>query len=60
MALGGNPRSELRERARQRLSDGFDVRQFHDAVLAEGPVPLDVLGQRIDAWTSSQKAVASK
>jgi len=51
---------ELRERARQRLGDSFDVRKFHDAVLAEGPVPLDVLEQRIDAWTGAQKAVASK
>ena len=51
---------ELRERARKQLGDGFDVRKFHDAVLAEGPVPLDVLEQRIDAWTGAQKAVASK
>jgi uncharacterized protein (DUF885 family) len=49
---------ELRERARRQLGPRFDIRTFHDAVLAEGPVPLDVLEKRMDQWIGSQKSSA--
>jgi uncharacterized protein (DUF885 family) len=51
---------ELRERARQKLGERFDLCAFHDAVLAEGPVPLDVLEKRIDQWIAAQKAGAGR
>ncbi|MFI5089499.1 MAG: DUF885 domain-containing protein [Terriglobales bacterium] len=51
---------ELRERARQRLGERFDIRTFHDAVLAEGPVPLDVLEKRMGEWIASQKVSAGQ
>jgi uncharacterized protein (DUF885 family) len=41
---------ELRERARRSLGDRFDIRAFHDAVLANGGVTLPVLAQEIDAY----------
>jgi uncharacterized protein (DUF885 family) len=41
---------ELREKAKRELGDKFDIRAFHDEVLGSGPLPLDVLEQRIDAW----------
>jgi len=46
---------ELRERARDTLGDKFDLRAFHDAVLADGPLPLDVLETRMNAWIDSEK-----
>src|SRR5206468_870835 len=47
---------ELRERAARELGARFDLRAFHDAVLAEGALPLDVLEARIDAWIAQRKA----
>ena len=45
---------ELRTRAEEALGADFDVRLFHDAVLANGSVPLDVLEELIDAWIEEQ------
>ncbi len=47
---------ELRERARQQLGAKFDVRTFHDAVLDQGGLPLDVLEEKINRWLNSEKA----
>jgi uncharacterized protein (DUF885 family) len=46
---------ELRARAAAALGPAFEVRAFHDRVLAGGALPLDVLGARIDAWIAEQK-----
>ncbi|TXI46361.1 MAG: DUF885 domain-containing protein [Lysobacter sp.] len=42
--------SELRERAATRLGPAFDLRDFNDAVLETGSVPLETLERHIDAW----------
>jgi len=47
---------ELRAKAEKELGAKFDLKAFHDAVLAEGSVPLPVLEQRIDAFIAQQKA----
>ena len=44
----------IRERAERTLGDRFDIRAFHDALLAGGALPLDILEQRMDAWISAQ------
>jgi uncharacterized protein (DUF885 family) len=41
---------ELRTRAEKSLGDRFDIRAFHDAVLQQGAVPLDLLEAHLDAW----------
>lgn len=46
---------ELRARAETALGDRFDLRSFHDAVLKNGAVPLDVLETQIDAWIADRK-----
>lgn len=45
----------LRTRAKAKLGDRFDIRQFHDAVLRDGALPLDVLEQQVDAWILAEK-----
>ena len=50
---------ELRERAARELGARFDLRAFHDAVLAEGALPLDLLEARIDGWIAERKAVGA-
>ena len=47
---------ELRERAKAELGDAFDIADFHDAVLANGSVPLDVLEEQVEAYISRVKA----
>ena len=49
---------ELRAKAQQALGDGFDVREFHDTVLLGGPLPLDMLEARVDAWLSQKRTAA--
>jgi uncharacterized protein (DUF885 family) len=47
---------ELRERAEEALGPRFDVRRFHDAVLANGAVTLDVLEEQIDAFVADSSS----
>jgi uncharacterized protein (DUF885 family) len=45
----------LRERARQELGERFDIREFHDAVLLSGAIPLDILERNINAYIAAKK-----
>jgi uncharacterized protein (DUF885 family) len=48
--LGRMQIQKLRRRAEQRLGDRFDLGAFHDAVLGNGALPLEVLEEVIDSW----------
>ncbi|HEY5314392.1 MAG TPA: DUF885 domain-containing protein [Pirellulales bacterium] len=49
---------ELRKRATVRLGEHFDVRRFHDVVLAGGAVPLSLLEKQVDAWIAAEEKSA--
>jgi uncharacterized protein (DUF885 family) len=44
----------LRAKAEKRLGARLDLRAFHDALLAEGHMPMSMLRQRMDAWIEAQ------
>ena len=44
---------ELREKAKSALGEKFDLREFHDVVLAHGPLPLMILEELVDEYIHS-------
>lgn len=44
---------ELRDRARTRLGEQFDIRAFHDIVLCSGQMPLRILEEQVDRYIAS-------
>jgi uncharacterized protein (DUF885 family) len=44
----------LRRKAEAALGAAFDVRAFHDELLADGAMPLSVLGAKMDRWIAGQ------
>ena len=49
-ALGMDRLILLRSNMKNQLGDQFDIRDFHDAVLKEGAMPLNILEEHIN-WT---------
>jgi uncharacterized protein (DUF885 family) len=47
--------SELRKNAQSRLGKKFNIRAFHDAVLENGALPLDILEKRINNWIATER-----
>jgi len=54
--IGMNKILELREAAKEDLGDDFDIRDFHDAILATGPVPLSIMEEQVDAYVADMKS----
>jgi uncharacterized protein (DUF885 family) len=46
---------ELRHKAERELGPKFDIRDFHEAVLAQGALPLDVLEEQVDRYIAAKK-----
>jgi len=51
---------ELRERVRRELDEIFDIRDFHDVLLKNGSVPLDILERIVDDYIASKKEDAMR
>ena len=50
---------ELRERAQRELGNKFDQREFHDAVLMNGALPLEILEEQINGYIQSKQAATT-
>lgn len=52
--LGELTIKRLRAKAESELGADFDIREFHDAILENGSVPLDILESHINDWIKQQ------
>jgi uncharacterized protein (DUF885 family) len=52
--IGHNEFVRLREEARTKLGSRFDIKGFHDAVLGNGNVPLEILATIVANWTAAR------
>lgn len=48
--------TELRKRAEKELGAKFDIRDFHEAVLGQGALPLDVLEEQVNRYIAVKRA----
>ncbi|CAN5228836.1 DUF885 domain-containing protein [soil metagenome] len=51
--IGMNKIVELREEAKAWIGEGFDIREFHDVVLTNGSLPLNVLEEMVQEWADT-------
>ncbi len=58
--LGEYTIRQLRSAAEARLAEGFNVREFHDFILALGSVPLDILQDEVGRWTEEQRQIMNE
>jgi uncharacterized protein (DUF885 family)/enterochelin esterase-like enzyme len=47
---------ELRQRAMDRLGDSFDLKEYHNVVLSNGSLPLEIVERIVDDWIDEQLA----
>jgi uncharacterized protein (DUF885 family) len=46
---------ELRAQAEKELGPKFDVREFHDVILKDGAMPLDILEEQVNEYVARKK-----
>lgn len=46
---------ELRQRAKRELGSKFDIRDFHEAVLSHGSLPLDVVDEQVNSYIAMKR-----
>jgi uncharacterized protein (DUF885 family) len=46
---------ELREKAKDELGDRFDIKQFHNVILENGALPLNILENKVDAYIAANR-----
>lgn len=51
---------DLRHRAEERLGPKFDLKAFHEAILKNGALPLDLLDREVSAWIDATAAANAK
>jgi uncharacterized protein (DUF885 family) len=49
---------ELRERAREELGEAFTLGEFHNVILTNGALPLDLLERVVDEWIALRRAAS--
>jgi uncharacterized protein (DUF885 family) len=47
----------MRRNAEEKLGNKFDIRRFHTCLLESGPLPLDTLSDKVDAWAEKELQV---
>jgi len=58
--VGMNKILEVREDAKAKLGDKFDIREFHGVVLNNGAVPLNILENMVDEWVTMKQSERSE
>ncbi|MCW3112586.1 MAG: hypothetical protein JWR18_982 [Segetibacter sp.] len=53
--IGALKIAELRNKYQNQLGTNFNLANFHDNILKDGALPLDVLERKMDAWAATQK-----
>ncbi len=53
--IGALKIAEMRKRAEQDLGNKFNLAEFHDEILKDGALPLDVLEKKIDEWSGRKR-----
>ena len=54
--IGAIRMMEIRQMAEEALGDNFDLREFHDEVLINGPLPIPMLEEAIEQWCETKLA----